>query len=409
MGRKKGGKNPEGHRAGGARSGAGRPRKAGPLTLKDSVRMSQPAVYIRRDAIHPALRPFVELPATCVLRCSKCGHDDNSCLLVSEPADENPPATSSLVSRSQSPRPDEAVSFEQRRSDTVISPLFTPPQSISSVASSSVEPEHALAEESPAVHAESLLLLGTPVPTPTASVPAHQSYDIEPQELTHANIIPSTHLDQQLTYTQPCFSDFLPPNGHEAHPVEQFTDSENFRMYNQQPDAHFPTTPQSFQPGPSESSPTQVFYPPRPQPQQPEYPQPQPQAFYGSNTSFPPGPGPDMYISLPPQHAHIKPGPAAWRHAPHSTSLPPVTVLSPNHTHPQLDPSGPVQFLPTGQHTQRRRRRCVVCIGAGRGEEADRCCGRGNRHLCPWYQRHGSPDNIMEIRNAKDLRPTTST
>lgn len=45
MGRKKGGKNPEGHRAGGARTGAGRPRKAGPLTLKASIRVHahQPA------------------------------------------------------------------------------------------------------------------------------------------------------------------------------------------------------------------------------------------------------------------------------------------------------------------------------------------------------------------------------
>ena len=64
MGRKKGGKNPEGHRAGGARSGAGRPRKAGPLTLKASIRVHahQPAGQF--DPTHPTPSTLLTLLQT---------------------------------------------------------------------------------------------------------------------------------------------------------------------------------------------------------------------------------------------------------------------------------------------------------------------------------------------------------
>ncbi|QRW16896.1 hypothetical protein RhiXN_04898 [Rhizoctonia solani] len=449
MGRKKGGKNPEGHKAGGARMGAGRPRKTGPLTLKASIRVHahqppDPSGLIRRDAVHPALQAWIDIPATYVLRCCNCGHSDQNNLLDSSPpllaADENPSTTSSLFSRSQSPHtsgtgeplPEVSADFENH-SDTPS--LFTPPQSVSPVGSSISDPDQihsAMSNDDSVVsHAESLLMLGTPAPTISIPV-AHTSYELEPQELTPAATHPHSHLpvmqpnhipQSPMTYNQPYIPSFISQNS-VNHP-DQFTNpgpdpQSPYRIYNSQPEPHFTptsTTPPSF-PGPAEPplpSPQQQYYSPQQQ-RPPEFSQQQAQHFYASASSYPDQQPPEMYFPQAQalqQPQHIKPGPAAWRHAPHSTSIPPVVaaILSPQHTHPQqqLDPCGPVQFLPTGQHTQRRRRRCVICIGAGREGEADRCCGRGNRHLCPLYSKHGSPENIMEIRNAKHVRSTTAT
>ncbi|KAG8745636.1 hypothetical protein FRC12_014490 [Ceratobasidium sp. 428] len=175
------------------------------------------------------------------------------------------------------------------------------------------------------------------------------------------------------------------------------------------------TQTQSFHPSPTIYHPQSANYEPQqqatPYDQTTFYAQPS----YPTELYIPHHPVPQMHPH--PHHPHrptpIKPGPATWRHAPHSSSLaPPVAAIISPHTVPVpvgLDPSGPVHFLPTGQHSQRRRRRCVICINAGRGEDADRCCGRGNRHLCPWYARHGSPDNIMDIRNPKDVRQPNAT
>ncbi|CAE7228660.1 unnamed protein product [Rhizoctonia solani] len=446
MGRKKGGKNPEGHKAGGARMGAGRPRKAGPLTLKAAIRAHahQPTdhtILVRRDSIHPALQAFVDVPANYVLRCCNCGHSDPTKLLESSPslsaAEENPSTSPNPFSRSQSPRltgePLSAVSVDfGHRDDT--SSLFTPPQSLSPGGSSISDPDHihsALSpDESVVSHAESLLMLtGSTASTPSITIPAvHQAYDLEQQELTpaashphsHISVMQSNHLAQSpISYNQAYIPDYLPQNN--VHP-DQFTNpgpdpQSPYRMYNSQPEPHFTptsTTPPSF-PGPSEPplpSPQQTYYSPQ-QTRPPDF-SPQAQHFYAPGPSYSEQ-QPDMYFPQAQalqQPQHIKPGPAAWRHAPHSTSIPPAVaaILPPQHTHPQqqLDSTGPVQFLPTGQHTQRRRRRCVICIGAGRGDEADRCCGRGNRHLCPLYSKHGSPENIMEIRNAKHVRPTAT-
>ncbi|KAJ1306581.1 hypothetical protein OPQ81_007581 [Rhizoctonia solani] len=429
MGRKKGGKNPEGHKAGGARTGAGRPRKAGPLTLKASIRVhahqsADPTNLIRRDEIHPALQAFLEIPHNYILKCCNCGHSDPSNLLESSPppaAEGNPSTNRNLFSRSESPRqtggPPSAVSIDfGHRDDT--SSLFTPPQSVSPGGSSISDPDHihsALStDESVVSHAESLLSLGTP--TPTVVIPTtHQAYEIDPRELTpaathphsHMPVIQHNHIAQSpMTYAQPYIPDYLPQNG--VNHTDQFANpgpdpQSPYRMFNSQPEPHFTptsTTPPSF-PGPSEpslSSPQQPYYSPQ-QPRPPEYSQQQAQHFYAPSPSYPEQPPGDMYFPQAQAQAlqqpqHIKPGPAAWRHAPHSTAIPPAVaaILSPQHTHPQqqLDPSGPVQFLPTGQHTQRRRR-------------------RGNRHLCPLYSKHGSPENIMEIRNAKNVRPAAAT
>ncbi|CAE6454629.1 unnamed protein product [Rhizoctonia solani] len=444
MGRKKGGKNPEGHRAGGARTGAGRPRKAGPLTLRASIRVhahqpADPGLLIRRDAVHPALQTFIDLPANYVLRCCNCGHSDPINLLESTPppsaALENPSSTPFLFSRSQSPHPTgeplSAVSADFGHCDDASS-LFTPPQSLSPGGSSVSDPDHihsALSNDESVSHAESLLMLGTPAPSITIPT-VHQTYEIEPQELTpaathshsHLPAIQSNHIAQSpITYNQTFIPDYLQQNN--VNHQDQFTNpgpepQSPYRMYNSQPEPHFTptsTTPPSF-PGPSDPplpSPQQAYYPPQARP--PEFSQQQAQHFYAPTPSYPEQQPQEMYFPQAQalqQPQHIKTGPAAWRHAPHSTSIPPAVaaILSPQHTHPQqqLDPSGPVQFLPTGQHTQRRRRRCVICIGAGRGDEADRCCGRGNRHLCPLYSKYGSPENIMEIRNAKHVRPTAT-
>ncbi|CEL56207.1 hypothetical protein RSOLAG1IB_07623 [Rhizoctonia solani AG-1 IB] len=446
MGRKKGGKNPEGHKAGGARMGAGRPRKAGPLTLKASIRVhahhpGDPSILIRRDSIHPALQAWVDIPPSYVLRCCRCGNSDQDQLLQSNPplpaAEENPSTTSSLFSRSQSPfttgdpLPPVSVDFESHNDS---SSLFTPPQSLSPGGSSISDPDHihsAMSNDDSAVsHAKSLLMLSTPAPTITIPT-SHTTYQLDPQELTpaathqhsHLPVMQPNHITQSpMTYSQPYISDFI--TQHNINRPDQFTNpgpdpQSPYRMYSSQPEPHFTptsTTPPSF-PGPTEPplpSPQQQYYSPRQQ-RPPEFGQQQPQHFYAPAPSYPDQQSPDMYFPQAQalqQPQHIKPGPAAWRHAPHSTSIPPVAaaILSPLHTHPQqqLDPSGPVQFLPTGQHTQRRRRRCVICIGAGRAGEADRCCGRGNRHLCPLYSKHGSPENIMEIRNAKHVRSTAT-
>ncbi|CAE6429020.1 unnamed protein product [Rhizoctonia solani] len=445
MGRKKGGKNPQGHKAGGARSGAGRPRKAGPLTLKASIRVhahhpTDPTILIRRDAVHPALQAFLDVPANYVLKCCHCGHSDPTNLLESFPpltAEENPSTTPNPFSRSQSPHlagePLSAVSVDFGCDDA--SSLVTPPQSVSPGGSCVSDPDHihsALSnDESVVSHAESLLMLGTP--NPSIAIPTvHQTYELEPQELTpaathphsHLPVMQSNHIAQSpITYSQQYISDYLPQNN--VNHGDQFTNprpdpQSPYRMYNSQPEPHFTpttTTPPSF-PGttePSLPSPQQQYYSPQ-QTRPPEFSQQQAQHFYAPTPAYPDQQAAEMYFPQAQalqQPQHIKTGPAAWRHAPHSTSMPPAmaAILSPQHTHPQqqLDPSGPVQFLPTGQHTQRRRRRCVICIGAGRGDEADRCCGRGNRHLCPLYSKHGSPENIMEIRNAKHVRPTTAT
>ncbi|CAE6474622.1 unnamed protein product [Rhizoctonia solani] len=444
MGRKKGGKNPEGHKAGGARMGAGRPRKAGPLTLKAAIRVhahqpNDPTITIRRDAIHPALQAFLDIPAHYNLRCCNCGHSDLTNLLESSPppstAEENPSTTPNPFSRSQSPRlsgePLSAVSVDfGHRDDT--SSLFTPPQSVSPGGSSISDSDHlhsALStDESVVSHAESLLMLNT---TPSITIPAvHQAYELEQQELTpaathshsHLSVMQSNHIAQSpITYNQTYIPDYL-SQSNVNHP-DQFTNpgpdpQSPYRMYNSQPEPHFTptsTTPPSFPPEPPLSSPQQSYYP-SPQARPPEFSPQQAQHFYAPTPSYPDQQPPDMYFPQAQalqQPQHIKPGPAAWRHAPHSTSIPPAVtaILPPQHTHPQqqLDSTGPVQFLPTGQHTQRRRRRCVICIGAGHGDEADRCCGRGNRHLCPLYSKHGSPENIMEIRNTKHVRPTTAT
>ncbi|CAE6521548.1 unnamed protein product [Rhizoctonia solani] len=444
MGRKKGGKNPEGHKAGGARMGAGRPRKAGPLTLKAAIRVhahhpTDPTILIRRDMIHPALQALLDIPASYTLRCCNCGHSDPTNLLESSPpsaAEENPATTPNLFSRSQSPglgEPLSAVSVDfGHRDDT--SSLFTPPQSVSPGGSSISDPDHlhsALStDESVVSHAESLLMLNTTAPSITIPT-MHQAYELDAQEMTpaashshsHLSVMQPNHITQSpITYNnQTYIPDYLSQNN--VNHSDQYTNpgpdpQSPYRMYNSQPEPHFTptsTTPPSFPSEPPLPSPQQSYYTPQ-QTRPPEYSQHQAQHFYAPTPSYPEQQPADMYFPQAQalqQPQHIKPGPAAWRHAPHSTSIPPAVaaILPPQHTLPQqqLDSTGPVQFLPTGQHTQRRRRRCVICIGAGRGDEADRCCGRGNRHLCPLYSKHGSPENIMEIRNTKHVRPTTAT
>ncbi|KAG9082593.1 hypothetical protein FS749_006735 [Ceratobasidium sp. UAMH 11750] len=447
MGRKKGGKNPEGHRAGGARSGAGRPRKAGPLTLKASIRVHahDPVLFVRRDAIHPALRELIDTPAHYLLRCTKCGHDDPACLLV--PVSRPDPdlsntnsATHSNFSRSTSP-PVGMDHFEpviphlepDVRHEAPV--LFTPPPSVSPVQQHDPGQDVQM-DESTVAHAKSLLMLSTPVQSA-----AQQPFDMQqPQQdsmsqSTHADLQnPSlmqsaSHLEQSMTYDSTChFANFLHPS---QTPTEPYPDASQppeyvYHPIPAQPDESYQNTPNatatatsSFPLDPTSPSQSQAqaqFHQSPTMYQSTDYDQ-QPSEFDQTTFYAQPYP-PDLYIPHPPaptMHPHphrptpIKPGPAAWRHAPHSSSLaPPVAAIISPHTVPvpvTLDPSGPVHFLPTGQHSQRRRRRCVICINAGRGEDADRCSGRGNRHLCPWYARHGSPDNIMDIRNPKDVRP----
>ncbi|KAF8596764.1 hypothetical protein BDV93DRAFT_610728 [Ceratobasidium sp. AG-I] len=483
MGRKKGGKNPEGHRAGGARSGAGRPRKAGPLTLKASIRVhahqpADPTVYVRRDAIHPALRELIDIPAHFTLKCSQCGHDDPCQLLISvaPPSTDADPSvatstTASLFSRSQSPQlgvGEEHISAERFNTNPAprheAAPLFTPPRSTSPDGASNTMQM----DESTVAHAQSLLLLRTPVQTNiTVQAPniAHQSFEIQTPvqqqhdlaqtphsamsqtphsgltQVSHSTMMQASHLDQPVVYDSSCFPEFI----HAAqNTTEQYVEANQAQSYHrvyQQSESTFTQAPpqppsastSSFQTQPS--SPPQPFQPPSPaqsfcppasmyQQTQQQQPNEYESAFYTSYNEI----SPDMY--LPPhshtqpthqaqtQLHHLKPGSTTWRHAPHSSSMPTAVAAvlsSPSSAHPststhshhipiEMDPSGPVHFLPAGQNSQRRRRRCVVCIGAGRGEDADRCGGRGNRNLCPWYQRHGSPENIMEIRNAKDVR-----
>ncbi|KAG9127225.1 hypothetical protein FRC07_000096 [Ceratobasidium sp. 392] len=451
MGRKKGGKNPEGHRAGGARSGAGRPRKAGPLTLKASIRVHahDPVLFVRRDAIHPALRDLIDTPAHYLLRCVKCGHDDSSCLLVSIPRDPDFSNTTSsapsLFSRSATP-PNEQFELSHLEHDAQHEApvLFTPPPSVSPVQSQQHDPgQDAQMDESTVAHAESLLLLSTPVAT--------QPFDMQQPQEQHAadiqNLAQSTqpglasHLEHgqpaAMTYDSTCHFAYL----HHQTPTEQYDASGAGEAYGQvyhpipsQPDESYQATsatatatpsfppldttspvqsqaqPQSFHTSPTIYHPQPTSY----EQQQPQAVTPYDQTTFYAQPNYPP----ELYIPhqpVPQLHPHphrptpIKPGLATWRHAPHSSSLaPPVAaIISPHNVQVPvgLDTSGPVHFLPTGHQSQRRRRRCVICINAGRGEDADRCCGRGNRHLCPWYARHGSPDNIMDIRNPKDVRP----
>ncbi|KAG9103647.1 hypothetical protein FRC06_009151 [Ceratobasidium sp. 370] len=458
MGRKKGGKNPEGHRAGGARSG---PRKAGPLTLKASIRVHahDPVLFVRRDAIHPALRELIDTPAHYLLRCTRCGHDDPGCLIipVSRPDPDLSNTTSaapSHFSRSASPLvaaehfepavPAPHLELDVQHEAPV---LFTPPPSVSPVQSQQHEPaQDVQMDESTVAHAKSLLMLSTPVQTA-----AQQSFDMQqPQQdsmsqPTHADLQnltqtaqpslmqPTSHLEQSMTYDSTChFASYLHPT---QTPTEAYPDASQsatdyvYHPISAQPDESYQATPNATATATS-SFPLNPASPSQPQaqtqfhqsptvyhPQPTDYDQQQP-TEYDQPTFYAQPYQPDLYIPhQPPPHMHphphrptpIKSGPATWRHAPHSSSLaPPVAAIISPHNVPvpvTLDPSGPVHFLPTGQHSQRRRRRCVICINAGRGEDADRCCGRGNRHLCPWYARHGSPDNIMDIRNPKDVRP----
>lgn len=491
MGRKKGGKNPEGHRAGGARSGAGRPRKAGPLTLKASIRVHahqpagqsdpvypvlsldspnfppDPTVYVRRDAIHPALRELIDIPIHYTLKCSQCGHDDPCRLLISvapQAGDDDPSVatstTASLFSRSQSPQHgigEERVSTERFDVNAAprheAAPLFTPPRSTSPEGA----PNTMQMDESTVAHAESLLLLRTPIQT-TISVQApniaHQSFELQTQvqqqhdlartphstmgqtphqnltQSSHAAMMQTSHLEQTMSYDSSCFPGFIHTGQNSTEQYAEANQAQAYHRVYQQPDNTFtqtpsqppPTSTSSFQTQPS--SPPQTFQPPSPArsfcPPNSMYQQSQQQqateyesTFYTSYNEI----SPDIYL---PPHSHtqsqsthqvqaqlnrLKPNLASWRHAPHSSSIPTAVaaiLASPSSTHPsssthshhmpiEMDPSGPVHFLPAGQNSQRRRRRCVVCIGAGRGEDADRCGGRGNRNLCPWYQRHGSP------------------
>ncbi|QRV88652.1 hypothetical protein RhiJN_16670 [Ceratobasidium sp. AG-Ba] len=464
MGRKKGGKNPEGHRAGGARSGAGRPRKAGPLTLKASIRVHahDPALFVRRDAIHPALRELIDTPAHFLLACTKCGHSDPAHLVQAVHTSESEFSSSvsaapSQFSRSATPPvvpsllvvdPSVQVPHLELGPQHKTAVLFTPPQSVSPVLSQEHNPnQDAQMDESTVAHAESLLMLSTPVQTVT-----QQSFDIQQEPISHEDMHPHqnlaqstqqpqqslmqpSHLEQPMQYDSTChFAPYIhqtPTEPYQDASV-QVTNSAEYQVYHpiqthaesdgycSTPNATATATPPfSLDPSSPVQAQTQaqgfhqspVLY----HQTQPEYEQHQP-AEYDQNAFYTQTFTPDMYIHQPqPQiqsHPHrsspIKPGPASWRHAPHSSSLtPPVAAVISPHSVPvpvNLDPSGPVHFLPTGQHSQRRRRRCVICINAGRGEDADRCCGRGNRHLCPWYSRHGSPENIMDIRNPKDVR-----
>ncbi|KAG8746217.1 hypothetical protein FRC10_005733 [Ceratobasidium sp. 414] len=452
MGRKKGGKNPEGHRAGGARSG---PRKAGPLTLKASIRVHahDPVLFVRRDAIHPALRELIDTPAHYLLRCTKCGHDDPACLLASvsrpDPDFSNTSTAPSHFSRSASPPMGsehfEPVSGPHLEPDAQheASVLFTPPPSVSPVQSQQHDPgQDVQMDESTIAHAKSLLMLSDP-----GQAAAQQQFDMQqPQQdsmsqPTHADLqnlaqtaqpslMQSTsHLEQSMTYDSTChFASYLHPA---QTPTEAYPDASQATEYVYhpipgQPDESYPPTPNATATA-TASFPLNPASPSQPQAQAQFHQSPtiyQPTEYdqqpteYDQNTFYAPPYPPSLYIPHQPTphmqaHPHrptpIKLGPATWRHAPHSSSLAPpaAAIISPHAVSVPvtLDQSGPVHFLPTGQHSQRRRRRCVICINAGRGEEADRCCGRGNRHLCPWYARHGSPDNIMDIRNPKDVRP----
>lgn len=432
-----------------------------------------PSIYVRRDAIHPALRELIDTPAHYTLKCAQCGHDDPCQLLISitpHTSDADPSVTTSttasLFSRSQSPQHvvgEERVAAERFDTNPTprheAAPLFTPPRSTSP----DDTPTTMQMDESTVAHAESLLLLRTPVQT---SIPVqapnitHQSFEIQTQvqqqhdlaqaphsamtqtphpgltQASHTTMMQSSHLEQPMSYDPACFPDFM-HNGQNTN--EQYAEASQAQSYHrvyQQPESTFtqaapqppsasttsfqtqpPSPPGSFQPpSPAQSfcPPTSIYQQPQQQ-QQTEYES----AFYTPYNEI----SPDLYLP-PHSHSHphtqpthhpqpqqqpqlhgLKPGPATWRHAPHSSSIPTAAAAvlsSPSSSHPpgnahphhipiELDPSGPVHFLPAGQNSQRRRRRCVVCIGAGRGEDADRCGGRGNRHLCPWYRRHGSP------------------